>query len=183
MSVDWHHELVEQFDWHWRNHLRPRLDGLTDEEYFWEPVGGCWSIRPTGDGAFARDFARPEPEPPPFTTIAWRLGHIGADIFGARANRHFGDASFDVERVGWPGTAADGLAFVDRSYAEWKRGVEPMTEDDLARPCGPAEGPFASYPFAALVLHLNREALHHGAEVALLRDLYRAADGRLSGSA
>jgi hypothetical protein len=24
------------------------------------------------------------------------------------------------------------------------------------------------------VLHVNREALHHGAEVALLRDLYRA---------
>jgi hypothetical protein len=26
---------------------------------------------------------------------------------------------------------------------------------------------------AALVLHINREALHHGAEIALLRDLYR----------
>ena len=25
---------------------------------------------------------------------------------------------------------------------------------------------------AALVLHINREMLHHGAEVALLRDLY-----------
>ena len=25
---------------------------------------------------------------------------------------------------------------------------------------------------AALVLHINREALHHGAEIALLRDLY-----------
>jgi hypothetical protein len=27
---------------------------------------------------------------------------------------------------------------------------------------------------AALVLHINREVIHHGAEVALLRDLYRA---------
>ena len=25
---------------------------------------------------------------------------------------------------------------------------------------------------AALVLHINRELIHHGAEVALLRDLY-----------
>jgi hypothetical protein len=25
---------------------------------------------------------------------------------------------------------------------------------------------------AALVLHVNRETLHHGAEIALLRDLY-----------
>jgi hypothetical protein len=26
---------------------------------------------------------------------------------------------------------------------------------------------------AELVLHLNREAIHHGAEICLLRDLYR----------
>jgi len=25
---------------------------------------------------------------------------------------------------------------------------------------------------AELVLHINREAIHHGAEIALLRDLY-----------
>ncbi|MFF2761725.1 FAD-dependent oxidoreductase, partial [Streptomyces albidoflavus] len=28
--------------------LRPRLAGLTDAEYFWEPVEGCWNIRPAG---------------------------------------------------------------------------------------------------------------------------------------
>jgi hypothetical protein len=26
---------------------------------------------------------------------------------------------------------------------------------------------------AALVMHINRECLHHGAEITLLRDLYR----------
>ena len=41
-----------------------------------------------------------------------------------------------------------------------------------ALPCGPAEGPYADLPLAALVLHINREAIHHGAEIALLRDLY-----------
>jgi hypothetical protein len=29
---------------------------------------------------------------------------------------------------------------------------------------------------AALILHINREALHHGAEISLLRDLYRWRD-------
>jgi hypothetical protein len=29
---------------------------------------------------------------------------------------------------------------------------------------------------ATLVLHVNREVLHHGAEIALLRDLYRWRD-------
>jgi len=32
---------------------------------------------------------------------------------------------------------------------------------------------------AALVLHINRETIHHGAEICLLRDLYR---NRMSGS-
>jgi hypothetical protein len=47
----------------------------------------------------------------------------------------------------------------------------------LTRPCGTAEGPYAEYPFSSLVLHINREALHHGAEIALLRDLYRWRSG------
>jgi hypothetical protein len=44
--------------------------------------------------------------------------------------------------------------------------------EELARPCGPAEGPYAELPMAALVLHINREAIHHGAEISLLRDLH-----------
>jgi len=32
-------------------------------------------------------------------------------------------------------------------------------------------------PMAALVLHVNREALHHLAEISLLRDLYRTTGG------
>jgi hypothetical protein len=33
MSIDWTEELAGQLDVHWRSQLRPRLDGLTDEEY------------------------------------------------------------------------------------------------------------------------------------------------------
>ena len=85
MDIDWTHQLVEQFDWHWTHHLRPRLDRLTDEEYRWEPVPGAWSVRPrvvatapmaVGAGANVIDYEYPEPVPAPVTTIAWRMGHI-----------------------------------------------------------------------------------------------------------
>lgn len=36
---------LEQLEWHWGSHVRPRLDGLTDDEYTWEPVDGCWNVR------------------------------------------------------------------------------------------------------------------------------------------
>jgi hypothetical protein len=45
----------------------------------------------------------------------------------------------------------------------------------LARPCGPAEGPWAEASLAELIQHINKEVIHHGAEICLLRDLYRAA--------
>jgi hypothetical protein len=132
-AVDWPYELNDQLDWHWHHQLRARLDGLSDAEYFWEPAPDSWSIRPrgrshapiqAGSGAFTIDFAVPEPDPAPVTTIAWRLGHVG------------------------------------------------LSDGELARPVGSSEGPFADRSLAALVLHINREVIHHGAEIALLRDLY-----------
>src|SRR3954467_12148787 len=69
MSIDWLNELTDQLEFHWQLSLMRRLEGLTDEEYFWEPVAGCWTIRPADDGRFLCDGEWPAPEPPPFTTI------------------------------------------------------------------------------------------------------------------
>jgi hypothetical protein len=66
------------------SHLRARLESLSDDEHHFEAVSGCWSIRrhaqarsPTA--ARGREmtvgFELPEPDPPPFATIAWGLAH------------------------------------------------------------------------------------------------------------
>src|SRR5919112_6145999 len=98
-SLQWNALLLEQLDWHWQRQLRPRLDGLTDDEYFWEPVPWAWSVRPRGTsdapvqvgaGDLTIDFAMPQPEPAPFTTIAWRLGHIIVGCLAMRGASHFG---------------------------------------------------------------------------------------------
>ncbi|WP_084959385.1 DinB family protein [Thermoactinospora rubra] len=179
--MDWTAQLLDQLDWHWTNHLRPRLDGLTDEEYFWEPVPGCWNVRRReeadpakahGSGDYVIEYEWPEPAPPPVTTIAWRLGHIIVGIFGTRSHRHFGAPETDYDKQRYAGTAKEALAQLDAGYAHWTSGVRSLSADDLARPVGPAEGAFADHPMAALVLHINREVIHHGAEIALLRDLY-----------
>ncbi|WP_348637775.1 hypothetical protein [Actinomadura madurae] len=39
-------------------------------------------------------------------------------------------------------------------------------------------GEYEQFPFAALVLHINREVVHQGAEMALLRDLYLQSRAR-----
>jgi DinB family protein len=173
--VNWAAELSPQLDWHWTNPLRPRLHGLTDAEYFWEPVAGCWTVRPVGDGKFAIDWLSPPPDPPPLTTIAWRLSHVASSVLARRNANHFGGPAFDMRTFAWPGTAQAALDLIDASYAYWHAAVSSLDEDALARDVGHVE-PWPA-PMSALILHINREIIHHAAEVALLRDLYRASNG------
>ncbi|MFG2019101.1 DinB family protein [Actinomadura geliboluensis] len=163
--------LREQLTWHWDHQLRARLEGLTDDEYFWEPVPGCWTVRPGGDPPI--DFAFPQPDPPPFTTIAWRLAHVIVGVLAVRNAGHFGRTPTDYGSFPYAATAAEALAQLDAEYAAWLDGVESLGESGLARPCGEAEAPYTEYPMATLVLHINREVIHHLGEVCLLRDLYQ----------
>ena len=181
--IDWNGQLLEQLTLHWDHHVRPRLEGLTDAEYFWEPAPNCWSIGPRADattamaagvGDYVADFAVPEPTPPPVTTIAWRLGHVIVGVFGMRNASHFGGPKVDYTTAQWAPDATTALAQLDDGYRRWVEGVRSLGEDSLAEPVGPAEGPFAAASYSTLVLHINREAIHHLAEVLTLRDLYRS---------
>ena len=168
-------DVLDQLDFYW-DQWRPHLDGLTDEEYFWEPAPGCWSVRPT-DRGHEFDFAFPEPTPPPFTTIAWRLCHIADHVLAMRVSNHFGDGSYRIDHTHYPAGATVALKHLDHQHRQWRDCIGGMDAEAWSRPVGAAEGPFADRPYLALVLHLNRELIHHGAEVSLLRDLYRASGG------
>ena len=181
-TTRWTDRLLEQLTWHWDHQLRPGLDGLTDEEYFWEPTPACWNLRPrrqattpmaAGGGDLVADFAFPEPVPAPVTTIAWRLAHVIVGVFGSRNAIHFAGPTADYSSWIYAPTAEDALRQLDEGYARWVDGVRTLDADGLERPIGAGEGEWAAFPYADLVLHINREVLHHGAEVLLLRDLYR----------
>ena len=47
--------LLDQFDCA-RERAQVRLTGLGDEEYLWEPVPGCWSLRRRGEAITPRAF-------------------------------------------------------------------------------------------------------------------------------
>ena len=122
--MDWVRAIaVDQLGFYWDYTLWPRLQGLTDDEYFWEPVDGAWSVRPNADGVLEMDgVASQEPDPPPVTTIAWRLTHIAVGVFATRASTFFGDGSVPSRRRPCsisgtgrplPGSAAEALALLD----------------------------------------------------------------------
>jgi hypothetical protein len=99
------------------------------------------------NGLVSYDFEWPPPQPPPFTTIAWRLFHIAVGCFAERATRYF------PEQVGkpwkrriWEGPfefpmgAAEALTFLDTSWREWRSGLEAGGESALWQPLGNGEG-------------------------------------------
>ena len=179
-QFDLNHILREQWEWHWNNQMRARLDGLTDDEYFWSPVPDAWSVRPRGTstapiqagaGDYTIDFAIPEPTPAPFTTIAWRLGHVIVGVLAVRNAAHFGAPPASYETWEYAGSAAEALDQLHTQLDLWLKGVRGLGEEGLRAPAGPNEA-FPELTMADLVLHIHRELIHHLSEVSLLRDLY-----------
>ncbi|HEY4376423.1 MAG TPA: DinB family protein [Acidimicrobiales bacterium] len=166
--------LIEAFDHVWHR-FGVRLDGLTDEEYFWEPVAGCWSLRVGPGGRWALDGGGgggPAPEPVPFTTIAWRIGHVAGGTLGGFADRLFGDGSLVPRVVEYPTTVTTLDGFLAENYARWRHGMATLDAAGWAEPLGSSWGLYADSNRVDLALHVFDEVVHHTAEVGVLRDLF-----------
>ncbi|MFJ3222627.1 DinB family protein [Streptomyces sp. NPDC086783] len=194
--------LVEQFDFASRR-LTARMSGpgvdsgdgvdaevspMTGAEFLWEPVPGCWSVRRRVDGAgpratflagtgdWGRDAASyPHPWPPPFTTIAWRLSHL-SEMLLLRADHTAGSHALTRDDYVVSGDVAGAVAEFGAAAETWRTAL--LSVDDVALDtvgyCTYPHGSDPEEPFLDIVWWVNQEVLHHGAEVALLRDLYRA---------
>ncbi|HMQ34901.1 MAG TPA: DinB family protein [Chloroflexaceae bacterium] len=177
--------LLAQYDTSYE-YLIERLAGLSDAEYHWEPVAGCWGVRrraeavtphALGAGEWVLDYERAELHPAPVTTIAWRLCHI---VYGQRM-RHdytFGARSLQRDSLALPADAAGAVAWLAESHAAWRAGLAGLRDEDLDV-VGLSSYPWGldpQLPFGAIWWWTNRELIHHGAEIGVLRDLWAARD-------
>jgi hypothetical protein len=150
--------------------LRSRLVGLSDQEYLWEPVAGMWSVREV-DGRWVVEDDPEAPAPTPVTTIAWRMWHIASSCL-AQYISHLGPWPLEVERDEWYPDATSAIAALETSWRAFHERIHALGEVGLRSALGPSWGPFAENSWAELVTHAADELAHHGAEIALLRDLY-----------
>ena len=168
-------DLVDLADFAF-SRLRTRLEGLGDDEYFWEPAPGCWTLRPDAEGRYHGDWASPV-WGPPLTTIAWRIAHVINNLYDPRYASHLGLAPVAAPPPSLPATAAEAVNALEEGYAVTRSYLVAVTEQDLLETLGPVAGPWAADDRASFVLHMLDELIHHGAEIAVLRDLYRAQHG------
>lgn len=171
--------VVETIDYVWER-VRSRCDGIGQDEYLWEPTLGAWSVREESDGTWRCERPRPEPDPPPVTTIAWRLWHVASECLAGYTVNGLGEWSLPGLEPGsldWYPDVGEALVALDRSWAGFRDGVDRLGEEGMWRSLGDGWGPYHQDPWVALVLHAMDELVHHRAEIALLRDLWgRRAD-------
>lgn len=220
--------LLDQFD-KARETAQVRLTGLSDEEYLWEPVPGCWSVRRRAEAVTPRAFGpgewvldqgapdipaseyaevarqaaggmtvakiaddwsvstgrveqvlahpgAPEPDEAPVTTIAWRLGHLHF-CFAGPWEWTFGERRREPKLlVDFTPSAALALERFWEAIDRWRDSVGSVTEEQLDT-VGFSQYPYGSdpdEPYIGVLSGANLEFIHHMAEIALLRDLWRA---------
>jgi hypothetical protein len=166
-------DVLDSLDQTW-SQLSERLSGLTVDEYLWEPAAGCWTVRadPGGDGMV--DENDTEADPAPVTTIAWRMWHVAVDCLDSYSTRLFNRAGTGLEGTAWVLEPDQASVLLERAWRVFQQGLADGGSDRLFDPLGEGWGPYADSTVLALALHAQREVTHHGAEIALLRDLFRA---------
>lgn len=103
------------------------------------------------------------------TTIGWRLVHVAADnwIYTEHA---FGAGLRNFPDLVVAATAAEVLADWRASRAPVESWLDAATDIDLTEPRPSHLG--GQFPAGEVIRILLDEQTHHGAEIALLRDLY-----------
>lgn len=167
----WKNDLIDLADYAYLR-LRSRLEGISDDEYFWEPAPGCWTVRRTETGEFSGDWHQPV-WPAPLTTIAWRVTHVINNLFDPRYATHLGlPAAAPPPHT--PGTATEALAALEAGFATTRSYLDALSDESLTETLGSIAGPWQHDDRGSFVLHMLDELIHHAAEIGVLRDLYRA---------
>jgi hypothetical protein len=155
--------------------LRSRLDGLSDDEFFWQPVPNSWTIfQDQRTGRWTYHYAIPDPVPAPVTTIGWQLVHVAA----CKVMYHewaFGAAKLTFPEIDIPSTANEGIALLEHGQSLLSADLHNLTDEQLDEPRKTNWGELwpAWRIFWAM---LDHDALHGGA-IGHLRDLYRWTPG------
>ena len=160
-------EMAEGYD-----ELTQTLSGMTDAEFAWEPVDGSWRVFRDTERRWTYNYEIPDPKPPPFTTIGWRLVHIAL----CKVMYHewaFGHRELTWSSIETPGDVEATIATLERGHGLLADDLASLRDDVLERRVLTNWG--EHWPAWRIFTTMIDHDRHHGAEIGVLRDLYRIA--------
>ncbi|HZO66644.1 MAG: DinB family protein [Kribbellaceae bacterium] len=162
--------------------LSGRLATLTDEQYFWRPAPDALTVvrrsdrhrgrlRLVGTGDWVSQWPV-EPDHRGPRTIAWLVAHL-TELFFERWEWTFGGHHQRRDAITLHGNARDAVAWLTHWVDSWREAIAGLDESDVGTVgLSHATDLDALSPFGHVVLHLNRELIHHGSEIMTLQDLH-----------
>ena len=149
--------------------LRGRLDGLTDDEFFWQPVPGAWTIYEDRSGRWTYHYEIPDPDPAPVTTIGWQVVHIAT----CKVMYHewaYGPGRLTFPDIDIPSDARGAIELLETGHRLLRSDLNSESEETLDQPRKTNWGEL--WPAWRIFTEMtDHDALHCGT-IGSLRDLY-----------
>lgn len=144
-----------------------RMDGLTDDEYWWLPEPAASTVERDESGGLR---VKPLPDDSPRTrTIILLTGHLG-DMALLRTDYTTGGHNLTTEDIAWPDTADTAIEFLRDSWADWRGALATLRDDelDVVGRCDYPDGLDPTLPvlesrapLSLVIRKLNRRRCHH----------------------
>jgi hypothetical protein len=157
-------------------YIRELVEGLCEDEFWWMPVAGCWTVRQDATGRWSADYPDPpHPVPPPFTTIAWRLAHVG------ECKLMYHEYAYGPGELSWltldsAHNAKDATLVLERGHELLRDDLARIADADLDAQVRTNWGEM--WPARQIFTTMIHHDFQHGGEIGVLRDLYRERQNR-----
>jgi hypothetical protein len=150
--------------------LLSRLEGLTDAEFFWKPADGAWTIYEDAHGHWTYNYAIPDPDPAPPTTVGWQLVHL------ATCKLMYHEWAYGAARLTWPELAiphgaVGAVALLQRGHELLLNDLQGESESGLDEPRKTNWGDV--WPAWRIFWSMADHDSFHGGVIGFLRDLFR----------
>jgi hypothetical protein len=149
------------------------LDGLAEDEVFWQPCPRGISVNKTSEG-WSIDWPESESYEVGPPNIAWLMWHI---IFwwSMVLDHSFAEGSLQQEDVKWPGTFSEAKQTIEGLREAWLDKLDSLSDVELVS-SERSKWPFDGRAFYDLAAWLNLELMKNAAEIGYCRFLYAQGD-------
>ena len=161
--------LTREMDNAW-NTVQHALDGLTEEEFWWQPSENAWTLRKVNE-RWSLDYDKPTPIPKGPLTVAWLIVHI-ATCKVMYVEYAFGKGQLTWDKLALPSDREGALAYLEESHQPLRAVLEGLKDEDLPKLRKTNWGELWSTE--SIIWTMIHHDIYHGAQIQATRKIFQS---------